>query len=185
MNAQRWQKVKSLFDDALEIPSAKREEFLESACGSDHELCREVEKLLASYDDAESFMETPAAAEVASLIIEPKNLEAGKCIGHYEIIKQIGAGGMGEVYLAEDKKLDRRVAVKILNEQISQHEANIERFIREAKAASSLNHPNILVIHEIGKSDNSNYIVSEFIEGETLHSRLRSAQMNHKSVLDV
>ncbi len=170
MNAERWQKVKGLFDVALEIPSAKREEFLDNACMGDDDLRREVEKLLASFENAESFMEQPAAREVASVIIkaETKNLEAGKCFGHYEIVRRIGAGGMGEVYLAQDKKLDRKVAIKILNEQFSQHESNLNRFIREAKAASGLNHPNILVIHEIGASGDTHYIVSEFIEGKTL-----------------
>jgi len=87
MNSARWQKVKGLFDVALEIPAAKREEFLDNACGGDRELCREVEKLLASFENAESFMEQPAAREVASVIIkaETKHLEAGKCFGHYEI----------------------------------------------------------------------------------------------------
>ena len=97
-------------------------------------------------------METPAVAKVAGIIeAETKKLEAGKCFGHYEIIEQIGAGGMGEVYLAKDKKLDRKVAVKILNEKFGRHESNLNRFIQEAKAASALNHPNILVIHEIGE----------------------------------
>jgi serine/threonine protein kinase len=113
-------------------------------------------------------MEQPAAREVASLIIDPETLEAGRCFGHYEIIKQIGAGGMGEVYLAKDKKLDRQVAVKILNEKFSRHESNLQRFVQEAHAASALNHPNILVIHEIGETENTNFIVSEFIEGKTL-----------------
>jgi non-specific serine/threonine protein kinase len=185
MNSERWREVKALFDVVVELPLAERKQFLEKSCGGDDGLRRDVENLLISYDDAESFMDTPAAAEVASLIIESKNLEAGKRFGHYEIIKQIGTGGMGEVYLAEDKKLDRRVAVKILNEQFSQNEANIERFIREAKAASSLNHPNILVIHEIGKSDNSNYIVSEFIEGKTLRQVIGELPMKQSEILDI
>ncbi len=81
-------------------------------------------------------------------------LSAGRKLGRYEIRKKIGAGGMGEVYLAQDKKLDRKVAVKILNEKFSRDESNLNRFIQEAKAASSLNHPNILVIHEVGEAEN-------------------------------
>ncbi len=93
-------------------------------------------------------METPAVAKVADVIeAETRKLETGKCFGHYEIIEQIGAGGMGEVYLAQDKKLDRQVAVKILSEKFSRDESNLQRFVSEAKAASALNHPNILVIH--------------------------------------
>ena len=151
MNSERWQKVKGLFDVAVELAPKERKRFLDKSCGNDEELRLDVENLLDSYNDAESFMEQPAATEVASLIIEPKNIETGKSFGHYQIIKQIGAGGMGEVYLAEDKKLDRRVAVKILNEKFAKHESNLQRFIKEAKAASALNHPNILVIRPLAK----------------------------------
>ncbi len=175
MDSERWQKVKALFDVVSELAPLEREKFLARSCGADDDLRRDVEKLLASSDKAESFMESPAAKEVVSRIIEPKNLAAGVSFGHYEIVRQIGAGGMGEVYLAKDKKLDRKVAVKILNEKFAAHESNLNRFIREAKAASALNHPNILVIHEIGASENSNYIVSEYIEGETLREFVRTA----------
>jgi serine/threonine protein kinase len=114
-----------------------------------------------------------------------KKLEAGKCFGHYEITELIGEGGMGEVYLARDKKLDRKVAVKILNAEFSRHESNLTRFIREAKAASSLNHPNILVVHEIGEHENTNYIVSEFINGKTLREILKEQPLNLSEVLDI
>ena len=156
MNRNEWQQVKKIFDAALKLAPERRGKFLDENCGEDKILRREVENLLDSFAE-DSFMEQPAALEVASVIIkaETKNLEAGKCFGHYEIVRQIGAGGMGEVYLAEDKKLDRKVAIKILNEQFSRHESNLNRFIREAKAASGLNHPNILVIHEIGEAEDA------------------------------
>lgn len=164
MNSQRWQKIKGMFDAALEIDWPKRGEFLDNACAGDADLRNDVQKLINSFDDADGFMDKPAANEVASLILEPKEtLKNGQSFAHYEILSLIGTGGMGEVYLAQDTKLDRRVAVKILNEQFSRHESNLQRFIREAKAASSLNHPNILVIHEIGEVGDSHYIVSEFI----------------------
>ncbi len=168
MNSERWQKVKSLFEAALEVESKKRRRFLDNACGDNGELRREVEKLLDSFKD-DNFMEKPAAEEVASLIVERNSkLKDGEVIAHYKILSQIGAGGMGEVYLAQDKKLDRKVAIKILNDQFSRHESNLQRFTQEAKAASALNHPNILVIHEIGESEDAHYIVSEFVEGKTL-----------------
>ncbi len=186
MEAERWQKIKGLFDAALKFAPAQREKFLDNACGNDEGLRREVEKLLASFAD-DSFMEQPAAKEVASVIIkaETKNLEAGECFGHYEIIKQIGAGGMGEVYLAKDKKLERLVAVKILNEKFSRNESNLNRFTQEAKAASALNHPNILVIHEIGVSEEANYIVSEFIEGVTLRDRFSELPAKLSEALEI
>ena len=185
MDSERWQKVKDLFDAVVGLSPDKREKLLVKSCGGDEDLRREVEKLLASSDDAESFMEKPAAEAVAGLNVEPKNLAAGTSFGHYEIIKQIGAGGMGEVYLAEDTKLERQVAVKILNEKFAAHESNLQRFVQEAKAASALNHPNILVIHEIGKSENSNYIVSEYIEGETLRDNFKQSPSKLSEVLDV
>ncbi len=185
MDSERWQKVKALFDAVVELAPDKREQFLAKSCGADGDLRRDVEKLLASSDEAESFMESPAAQEVVSQIIEPKNLAAGVSFGHYEIVKQIGAGGMGEVYLANDTKLERRVAVKILNEKFAAHESNLQRFIQEAKAASALNHPNILIIHEIGASENANYIVSEYIEGETLRDSFRQSPPRLSEVLDI
>ena len=185
MNPERWQKVKGLFDAVVELAPSEREKILAESCGADADLRRDVEKLLASSAEAESFMESPAAKEVVSMIIEPKNLRAGTSFGHYEIVKQIGAGGMGEVYLARDTKLERSVAVKILNEKFAAHESNLQRFIQEARAASALNHPNILVIHEIGESEKSNYIVSEYIEGETLRENFKQSPPKLSDVLDI
>ncbi len=186
MKTDNWEKAKEIFGDALELPPDERPLFLDEVCDGDSDTRREVESLLSSLDSAESFMETPAVAKVAAVIeIETKKLETGKCFGHYEIIEQIGAGGMGEVYLARDKKLDRKVAVKILNEKFSQHESNLNRFIHEAKAASALNHPNILVIHEIGESDEAHYIVSEFIKGKTLRETFKEKTLKLSEVLDI
>jgi serine/threonine protein kinase len=120
-------------------------------------------------------METPAVAEVAHMIeIEIKKLEAGKRFGYYEIIKQIGAGGMGEVYRARDEKLNRDVAIKVLPASLSENHDRLSRFEQEAQAAGALNHPNILTIHEIGEVDGCRFIATEFIEGQTLRERLRS-----------
>ncbi len=100
-----------------------------------------------------------------------ENLKVGKLLGHYRIVKQIGAGGMGEVYLAEDTSLDRKVAIKFLKDKFSKDTDKLNRFIQEAKAVSALNHPNILTVFEIGKTEDKNYIATEFIEGETLRER--------------
>jgi serine/threonine protein kinase/Tfp pilus assembly protein PilF len=186
MADDNWQKVREVFDAALQQKPEERQSYINQVCSDDKTLLMEIESLFSSFDRAEDFMETPAVATVAD-IIEPetKTLESGKCFTHYELIKQIGTGGMGEVYLAQDKKLDRKVAVKILNERFSQDRASLRRFIREAKAASALNHPNILVIHEIGETDEAHYIVSEFIEGETLREVLIKSQMSLREVLDI
>ena len=186
MADENWQKVREIFDSALRRKPEERQNYIIEVCGEDKTLLTEVESLLSSLDGAESFMETPAVAKVASVIdAEAKKLERGKCFGHYEIIEQIGAGGMGKVYLAEDKKLDRKVAVKILNEKFSLDESNLNRFIREAKAASALNHPNILVIHEIGEAEDTHYIVSEFIKGKTLRDFLKQSSLKLSEILDI
>ena len=100
-------------------------------------------------------------------------IESNTFISHYKILSEIGKGGMGEVYLAEDTELDRKVAIKFLSEEFSRDSDKLNRFVQEAKAASALNHPNIVTIHEIGNTENARYIALEFIEGETLTARLK------------
>src|SRR5437660_8117045 len=112
-------------------------------------------------------------------------LAAETRLGRYEIRSKLGAGGMGEVYLASDTKLDRKVALKILPADVAAHPDRMRRFVQEAKAASALNHPNIITIHEVEQIDSVNFIAMEFIDGETLRQRLQSASMKLSDVLDV
>ncbi len=186
MNSERWKKVKELFDAVVELEPRDRDRFLDRTCESDTDLRVDVEKLLSSSEDADGFMEQPAANQVASAILEPKGtLQIGDRFAHYKILRQIGVGGMGEVYLAEDEKLDRRVAIKILNERFGKNDSHLGRFIREAKAASSLNHPNILVIHEISVGEDANFIVSEFVEGRTLRDLIGGSDLTINQILDI
>src|SRR2546422_6002518 len=113
------------------------------------------------------------------------NLLSGIKLGRYEIRSQIGAGGMGEVYLAQDTKLDRKVALKILPAEVASNQERMRRFVQEAKAASALNHPNIITIHEIDQTDSVHFIATEFIDGETLRERMRKAPVKLGEVLDV
>lgn len=182
MTNDNWEKAKRIFADAIKLTPELRAPFLDEVCGGDAATRCEVESLLASHD-APGFMEKPAVGEVADAIYRAKNI--GKRFGHYEIRERIGAGGMGEVYLATDEKLDREVAIKILNEKFACHESNLNRFMREAKAASALNHPNILVIHEIGEDENTHYIVSEYIKGKTLGEILRENSLDLPEILDI
>jgi eukaryotic-like serine/threonine-protein kinase len=186
MADEQWQKVRQIFDSALHRRPEERRRFVNEACGEDKILLVEVESLLSSLDNADSFMETPAVAEVADVIeAETKRLKTGKRFGHYEIIKPIGIGGMGEVYLAKDKKLDRQVAVKILNEKLSGHESNLQRFISEAKAASALNHPNILTVYEFGEAEDAYFIASEYVEGKTLRGIINESRLSLSELLDI
>src|SRR5438132_13217191 len=113
------------------------------------------------------------------------SVAAGTKLGRYEIRSQLGAGGMGEVFLAQDTKLDRKVALKILPADVAVHQDRMRRFVQEAKAASALNHPNIITIYEIEQIDSVNFIATEFIDGETLRERMRNAPMKLGEVLDV
>ena len=185
MNAERWQKIKGLFAAALEIAPARREKFLANVCGDDAELREEIEKLLRSSEAAASFMEKPAVGEVASLIIEPKrNFAAGQRVGHYEILRKIGAGGMGEVYLTEDARLERKVAIKFLAEELGENQDRLRRFALEAKSASALNHPNIITIYKIGEFGGANFIAMEHVEGDSLRRLINGQKLKLDDVLD-
>src|SRR5256885_4535797 len=114
-----------------------------------------------------------------------EELAANTNLSHYRILSKVGAGGMGEVYLAQDTKLDRKVALKILPAEVAAHPDRMRRFVQEAKAASALNHPNIITIHEIDESDSMHFIATEFIEGETLRDRLRHSPPDLTQALDI
>ncbi len=136
MADETWQQVRKIFDDALRLKPEKRENFVNRVCGKDKVIRTEVKSLLASLDSADSFLETPALAKVADEILtENRQFSDGQILAHYKIIESIGTGGMGEVYLARDTKLNRRVALKILRENLlSDIKAN-RRLLREAQAA--------------------------------------------------
>ncbi len=152
----------------------ERTRLLDETCGGDEALRREVEELLASDADTDTDGElddiTPRIA--AGLIKEgQRNERVGRVLGRYRILSALGAGGMGEVYLAEDATLERKVALKLLPRAFTQDPERVRRFAKEARAASGLNHPNILTIHEIGEWKGERFIAMEYVEGETLRER--------------
>jgi len=186
MADEKWQKVREVFDSALRRRPEERRRFVDEACGEDKTLLAEVESLLSSLDSAESFMETPAVAKVAGVIAaETKHLERGQNLGHYEIIEQIGEGGMGEVYLAKDTRLNRQVALKLLAAHITEDKNRASRFRQEAFATSALNHPNIVTIYEIGEWQGRDFIATEFVDGITLHSLLGKKKTSVSEALDL
>jgi serine/threonine-protein kinase len=185
MTPERWQHINELYHHALELDANGQATFLTDACAGDAGLRDEVQSLIVSHDQAGTFISEPALRVAARMVAEDRAASlVGRTFSHYRIESLLGVGGMGEVYLAEDTRLDRKVAVKFLNEEFS-HDSNLGRLIQEAKAASALNHPNILVIHEIGVSEEANYIVSEFIDGRTLRALLTESPMPLSKVLDI
>lgn len=186
MSSEKWPKVKEVLDAAVRRKPEERAAYLDEACEGDAEVRREVESLLSSFGRAEGFMESPAIENLGGEITEEmKPFRDGSVVGRYEIVRQLGLGGMGIVYLAKDTSLGRPVAIKLLNQRIERDEANVRRFVKEAKAASALNHPNILVIHEIGEADGRQYIVSEYVAGETLRQILDRGPLGIQRVVSI
>lgn len=172
MKAESWEQLDQLFHLALEHQPYERAAFLDQACGGDNSLREQVEALLAAHEEAGSFIERPAlGVEARSVADDPNELTAGQTIGHYQIVSQLGKGGMGEVYLADDMMLGRKVALNLLPSDFTRDRDRVGRFQQEARAASALNHPNIVTIHEIAHIDDRHLIATEFIDGETLRER--------------
>ncbi|MBA2501954.1 MAG: protein kinase [Pyrinomonadaceae bacterium] len=185
MKPERFQQIDRILQSALEVAPEERGALVDKACAGDQELRRAVESLIESHERAGSFIETPALKQDAKLIAGERRLTTGSSIAHYKIIEQLGTGGMGEVYAAQDTRLRRKVALKILPSQFTRHEERVRRFEQEARAASALNHPNILTIYEINSEDDVYYIATELIEGETLRERMTKAQINLSDLLDI
>jgi len=186
MKPDRWQQIDRLLDPALELDAEERAAFLDEACAGDAELRAEVESLLAAHEQAGSFIEAPAMDAAARLsIADNETLAAGQTIGHYEIRAYIGAGGMGEVYLAQDIRLKRSVALKLLPAAFAAEQNRLRRFEHEARAASALNHPNILTVYEIGHAGETHFIATEYIDGETLRQRIARGSMKTLEILEI
>jgi serine/threonine-protein kinase len=178
MKPDQWQRIDNLFHSALEREPAERTAFLEAACGGDDSLRHQVERLLSAHVEAGSFIETSAfEVEAQSVADDSHELAEGQTIGHYKIISPLGVGGMGEVYLAHDTVLERKIALKLLPVAFTRDRARVSRFQQEARAASALNHPNIVIIHEVGQIDDRHFIATEFIDGETLRQHLTGPVM--------
>src|SRR5499433_2275617 len=185
MESERWRQIESLYYAALERDATERAAFLAEACADDEELRREVESLLAVHEQAEGFLAAPALEVAAQVIAEDLGQTmSGQKINHYQVLSLLGAGGMGEVYLAEDTRLGRKVALKLLPQRFTQDRERALRFQQEARAASALNHPNILTIYEIGEFEGGHFIATEFIDGQTLRT-LMSARVKLRAALDV
>jgi len=186
MTPERWQQVKQIFQSALERNPAERSAFLNQACADDPALRSEVESLISSHDQAGDSIEAMAAEAATEMLAdEQPGPILGKHIGHYEVLSLLGRGGMGEVFLAQDTSLGRKVALKLLRSDFTRIEERLRRFQQEARAASALNHPNILTIHEIGHDGSLHFMATEYVEGETLRQHLSGARITVGQTLDV
>ena len=181
MTSDRWEHIFTIFDAALARPEAERGAFLSDQCGEDGPLRQEVESLLAAHGDADGFLSgRPARAGAATVDQSepaPPSLTRGMRLGVFDIETFVGAGGMGEVYKARDTRLDRLVAIKVLSPDAADDPRSRARFAYEARAIARLSHPRICSLHEMGHHDGVDFLVMEYLEGETLAARLRKGPM--------
>jgi serine/threonine protein kinase/Tol biopolymer transport system component len=185
-NVERWRKIEALYQAALELDEAERAAFLDSVCADDLALRDEVASLLASHEEASSFLVAPAMQVAAKAIAsEEADMIAGGAVGPYKIVSLLGRGGMGEVYLAEDTRLGRRVALKLLPAYFTREEGRLRRFQLEARAASALNHPNVITIFEVGEAEAINFIATEYVEGETLRQQMKRRPLSISEALGI
>ncbi len=185
MTSDKLAKIEEIYHAVLEISPEKRAAFLKNI-GDDDEVRREVESLLSFAGDSSSLIDTPPMDVAAEMLTKKKTRKIiGTKIRHYKILSQIGVGGMGEVFLAKDLKLERRVAIKFINTDLAQDKDRLRRFINEAKNASALNHPNIITVYEIGKTKNTPFIAAEFIDGKTLRKAISENSLTLDKMLDI
>lgn len=200
MTAERWNKIKALFSSAQDVAVDERDNFLSRACGGDEELKIEVEKLLSSDRDDDAFLQDSAVAQVASIFdsdrtagldfavsdeVAPR-FEAGAMVNErYKIERLLGRGGMGEVYLAGDTRINRNVAIKVLHSDLVSSKESLRRFALEAQTVSALNHPHIMTIHEFDTTkDGTLFFVAEYVDGQILN-RLIAAGLDLRKALDI
>ncbi|HEU4713220.1 MAG TPA: protein kinase [Pyrinomonadaceae bacterium] len=185
MNSERWRRVETLFHDAVEMSELEREAYLKAACPDDSEVLREVRELLKSYQDPGSFMEEPIFLKGLHALGRDESEMPAENLGRYRLIKRIGVGGMGEVFLAHDSVLKRQVALKLLPKFLTDDPQRVRRFQQEAHAASKISHPNVAHIYEMGVEDDRHFTSMEYVEGRTLREVLKQGKLSMAESLEI
>jgi TolB-like protein/Tfp pilus assembly protein PilF len=186
MTPERYRQIGELFHAALEVDTGQRAAFLERGCAGDMELRHEVESLINSHEVGKDFIAAPALSVAAEMLATGEaNSLTGQTIARYRVLSLVGTGGMGRVYLAEDAALNRRVALKLLPEPFTNDKNQLQRFHQEARAASALNHPNIVTVYEVGAWQGRDFIATEFVEGVTLRTRMRGRGLPLGAAIDI
>ena len=181
MKPDRWSKIEQVFHAALQRKPHDRASFLNQSCAGDSALYDDVKALLTSYENDDNFFEDSASALAAEMFAD----RVGETIGPYEVLSQLGSGAMGVVYLAQDVRLGRKIALKLLPSQFTNDKDRLRRFQQEARAASALNHPNILTVYEVEQRDSLHYIATEFVDGVTLRQHMQAGRMSLDEVLNI
>jgi len=186
MTPERWKQIDELLQAVIEQPPPARSALLDAACRGDKALRDEIDSLIRFQEQAESFLEVPAFEASSALVCATAFASmSGQVIGPYRIERPLGVGGMGEVYLAEHIKLEKKVAIKFLPPYLQTDKVAKSRLLREARAAAKLDHPGICAVYEVNDEADQSFIVMQYVDGETLADRIKSRPLELREVLDI
>ena len=183
MTAPQWQRVRDLFEQALDRPSSQAHEWIRGQASDDPEVAAEAASLLEHHSRAGAFLSNPIADRAGDLFEEDSHFEPGAVVGPYTVVRELGRGGMGRVYLATDARLQRTVALKALLPSLTRDPANRERLRREARAAAALTHPGICTIYALEEVDDEVFIASEFVDGHSLREEISDGRRPSATML--